>query len=139
MSVFQLKQNLVNPVDLHGVLRIKLGSQDKVFVSTYLTRLDQALMVWGVVVAIIFLSAQFYYLDWGTQAVVWSALSVAAILLSGRLTWFWVTTRQQRWILYFWSLLVLTGLCLTDYGIFAGWGVILRNLCSIWLGISALA
>ncbi|MBE9065830.1 hypothetical protein IQ260_04100 [Leptolyngbya cf. ectocarpi LEGE 11479] len=137
MSVFRLKQDLVDPVDLHGVLRVRLGSQDNVFVSTYFTRLDQALIVWGVVTAAIFLVAQFCYLDWRIQAIVWSALSCAAILLVGRLAWFWVTTRNQRWILYGWSLLVMAGLVSTGYGILSAWGFLLRNLCSIWLGISA--
>ena len=138
MSFFQFKQNLVDPVDLHGVLRIRLGGQDNIFISTYLTRLDQALILWGVVTAAIFLVAQFYVLDWSFQAIVWSALSGAAILAAGRLTWFWVSTRNQRWILYCWSVLVVVGLSLTDCGIVLGWGIVLGNLCSIWLAISAL-
>ena len=138
MSIFQLKQDLVDPVDLHGILRLQLGRQDKFFVATYFTRLDQALLIWGAVTAAIFLIAQFYFIDWHTQAIIWSALSGAAILTAGRLTWFWVTTRNQRWILYGWSLLVVCGLYLTDYGIVVGWGVILGNLCSMWLALSAL-
>ena len=138
MSIFQHKQILVDPVDLHGVLCIRFGGQDKSFISTYLTRLDQALILWGVVTAAIFLIAQFYPLDWSLQSIVWSVLSGGAILASGRLTWFWVSTRNQRWILYFWSFLVVVGLCLTDYGIVLGWGIVLGNLCSMWLAISAL-
>ena len=138
MSIFQLKQSLVDPVDIHGVIRVQFGQRDNSFIITYLTRLDQALMTWGLVTAAIFLVAQFYLWDWSTQAVIWSVLSCVAVLVSGKLTWFWVTTRNQRWILYCWSLLVLVGLCLTDYGIFCGSGLILRHLCALWLGISAL-
>lgn len=138
MSIFQLKQSLVDPVDLHGVIKIQFGRDGHRFISTYLTRLDQALIAWGMVTAAIFLIAQLYLLDWHTQAILWSGLSCMAIVISGKLTWFWITTRNQRWIFYSWSALVLVGLCLTDYGIFNGWGVILRHLCALWLGISAL-
>ena len=138
MSIFQLKQTLVDPVDLHGVIKIQLGQPDHPLISTYLTRLDQALVAWGVLTAIIFLTAHFYLLDWYTQAIVWSGLSCLAIAISGKLTWFWVTTRNQRWILYGWSSLILMGLVLTDYGIFVSWGMVLRHLCALWLGISAL-
>ncbi|MEM9976015.1 MAG: hypothetical protein AAF808_00140 [Cyanobacteria bacterium P01_D01_bin.2] len=138
MSIFQLKQSLADPVDLHGVIKIQLGQPKHVLISTYLTRLDQALTAWGLVTAIIFLIAQSYLLDWPTQAVVWSVLSCVAIAVSGKLTWFWVTARNQRWIFYGWSMLVIVGLGLTNGGIFSGWGFILRHLCALWLGISAL-
>ncbi len=137
MSIFQLKQRLVDPVDLHGVIKIQIGNPDNAFISTYLTRLDQALLTWSVATAAIFLVAQYTLLDWSTQAILWSVLSCIVIWLSGRLTWFWVTTRNQRWIFYSWSLLVIAGLGLTDYGILAGWGLILPHLCPLWLSISA--
>lgn len=138
MSIFQLKQSLVDPVDLHGVIKIQLGQSNNVLISTYLTRLDQALMAWGLVTAIIFLIAQCHLLDWSTQSVVWSVLSCVAIALSGKLTWFWVTTRNQRWIFYCWSIIVLAGLSLTNGGIFGGWSIVLRSLSALWLGLSAL-
>ncbi|NEQ51470.1 MAG: hypothetical protein F6K11_15230, partial [Leptolyngbya sp. SIO3F4] len=138
MPIFQLKQSLVDPVDLHGIIKIQFGRQDSTFISTYLTRLDQALIAWGIVTAAIFLVAHFYILDWHTQAIIWSVFSCIAIAISGKLTWFWVTTRNQRWILYSWSVLVVLGLCLTDYGILSGWGLVLRHLCTLWLGISAI-
>ncbi|MEM7796603.1 MAG: hypothetical protein AAF579_19380 [Cyanobacteria bacterium P01_C01_bin.118] len=138
MSIFQLKQSLIDPVDLHGVIKIQLGPQDNAWITTYLTRLDQALMAWGVITAIIFVIAQSYLIDWPTQAILWSVLSCAAIVISGQLTWFWVTTRHQRWIFYSWSVLVLVGLGITDYGIFTGVGVILRYLCPLWLSLSTL-
>lgn len=138
MSIFQLKQTLADPVDLHGVLYLRIGLPNHRGISTYLTRLDQALIIWGIVTAVISGVAQVYPLAWTIQAVLWSVLSCAAILITSSLTWFWVNTRQQRWILYIWSLLILIGLALTDYGIFFGWGLVLVNLCSLWLGLSAL-
>lgn len=139
MSIFQLKQSLIDPVDLHGVIKIQFGHPDKkIFASTYFTRLDQALILWGIAIAAIFLVAQFYWLDWFTQARLWSILSCLVVAISSKLTWFWVATRNQRWIIYLWSLLVLAGLGLTDYGIFAGWALVLRNLCALWLGLSAV-
>ena len=138
MSIFRLKQNLTNPVDCHGVWYFKLDLFNQGCASTYLTRLDQALIVWAVAIAAIFFIAQFYPLNWKVQAVVWSILSCIAVWASGKLAWFWVTARQKRWILYCWSCLVLGGLYLTDYGIFTEWGILLVHLCSIWLGISAI-
>lgn len=138
MPIFQLKQSLTDPVDLHGVIKIQLGPQEKNWTVTYLTRLDQALIAWGIVTAMIFLMAQSYLIDWHTQAVLWSVLSCIAIVISGQLTWFWVTTRHQRWIFYSWSMLVLVGLGITDYGIFTGVGLVLRHLCPLWLSLSAL-
>lgn len=138
MSIFQLKKSLVDPVDLHGVIKIQFGNPQNPFISTYLTRLDQALLTWGVATAIIFSVAQFSFLDWHTQAILWSVLSCLIVSISGKLTWFWVTTRKQHWILYGWTLLVITGLCVTDYGIWQGSGLILRHLCALWLAISAI-
>ena len=138
MPIFQLKKKLVDPVDLHGVLHIRLGIHNRTFLSTDLTRLDQALILWGTVTGAIFLIAQSFPIDWRLQAVAWSVLSCVAIGVCGWLTWFWVITRNQRWILYGWSLLVLVGLGLTDYAIFGGSGLLLSHLCLIWLGISAL-
>lgn len=135
MSIFQFKQGLTDLRELEGVIRIPLGIAATPF---YLTRLDQALVVWGLVTAAIFFVAQAYWVDWYTQALVWSALSAAAVALAGQLTWRWVSVRNQRWILYVWSALVVAGLALTDYGIFASWVPVLRNLCSLWLGLSAL-
>lgn len=138
MSIFQLKQSLIDPVDLHGVINVKFSQQGKAICLTYLTRLDQALIAWGVITAAIFLIAQFCLIDWYIQAIIWSALSCIAIAISGRLTWFWVTRRNQRWISYGWSLLVIIGLFLTDYSVFTGWSVVLRHLCALWLGLSAV-
>ncbi|MBE9068613.1 hypothetical protein IQ260_18365 [Leptolyngbya cf. ectocarpi LEGE 11479] len=138
MSLFQRKQKLVDPVDLHGVIHIPIGQATSGNDSTYLTRLDQALVLWGMASAAIFCVAQFYRIDWSIQATLWSVFSGAVTLIAGQLTWFWVSSRNQRWILYHWSLLILIGLGLTDCSIWMGWGSLLAHLCSLWLGISAL-
>lgn len=138
VPLFQFKQDTVDPVDLHGVVRIRWGNPAKPFLSTYLTQLDQALLVWGGATAAIFLIAQFYAFSWTFQAVIWSVLSGVATLVSGKLGWFWVSSRRQRWILYTWSLVVLMGLLLTAYGIFAGLPMVLVNLCPVWLVLCAI-
>jgi hypothetical protein len=106
--------------------------------ETYYTRLDQALVLWGCVSAVIFLTAQFSSLTWTVQALAWSILTLMAIPLTFWLTWTWASFKQLRWVVVFWSLLLLSGICLTNYGIFRGSGVILMNLCSGWLGLCAL-
>jgi hypothetical protein len=133
-----LKPSLPNPEELPGILRLRWVRPGRVFLDTYYTRLDQALALWGTITAVIFLTAQFSHLAWTVQAKAWSTLTLVAIPMTFLLTWHWATVRQFRWVIYLWSFLMLLGLCLTDYGIFRGSGIILMNLCSGWLGLCAL-
>lgn len=106
--------------------------------KTYYTQLDQALLLWGGVAATIFSIGQFSALDWHTQAVVDSALTLTAIALTMLLTWQWATAQRARWVIGLWSGLMLGAIALNDYGIFTGNSLILRHLCSGWLGVCAL-
>lgn len=106
--------------------------------ETYYTRLDQALMLWSGVTAIIFLIAQFSYLDWHTQAIADSALTASATSVTGKLAWSWATARKARWVIGLWSVLMLSAIALSDYGIVAGNSLILQHLCTGWLGVCAL-
>ncbi|NJN32543.1 MAG: hypothetical protein HC824_20560 [Synechococcales cyanobacterium RM1_1_8] len=104
----------------------------------YYTRLDQALILWAIAVAIIFLTARFHAFDWHQQAKVWSALSLSVLVASSLRAWPWALAKQLRWVVYCWIGITLLGLGLTDYGIYRSVIPILLNLSPLWLGLSAL-
>lgn len=106
--------------------------------STFYTRLDQACILWGLISAVIFITAQFIPINWCIQAVFWSALTLSGIGCMVRLTWFRVKLERLNKVLYYWITLILAGLVLTDLSIFLGWGNILMRLCPMWLGLVAL-
>ena len=65
-----------------GAIYLSAFSPLGIFPAQYYTRIDQALWVWGVTVALIFIPAQFLILDWRVQAVLWSSLSLIAIAIT---------------------------------------------------------
>lgn len=136
--LFRLKQPVLDAQDLQGIIRIQIGRPGHWLLSTYYTRLDQSLLVWAGSVAVIFLTAQFGSLSWQTQGIAWSILTLAAVSISSRFVWPWVTFKRLRWLIYLWLGLMLLGLGLTNYGIFAPYGPILLHLCPLWLGLSAI-
>jgi hypothetical protein len=136
--VFSRKPPLPNPEELPGLLRLHWEISGRVILDTYYTRLDQSLALWGTLTAVIFLTAQLSHLAWIVQALAWSTLTLMAIAMTFWLAWPWATVKQFRWVIYLWSLLMLSGICLTDYGIFRGSGIILSNLCPGWLSLCAL-
>lgn len=132
------KQEALDVQDLQGLLRIDYGIGGIKFFSGLYTRIDQTFLVWGWITAIIFAVAQFSPLSWQDQAIIWSGLTLVGVGLMSFLAWFWVRVEQLRWVVYAWAALMVTGVLLTDGGIFLGWGWVLLNLCQLWLGISAL-
>ncbi|MDB9526751.1 hypothetical protein PN498_12190 [Oscillatoria sp. CS-180] len=136
--LIRCKQEALDVQDLRGLLRIewRLG-QFQLFSGAY-TRIDQTFMIWGWITAIIFTVAQFSQVNWYSQALLWSGLTVIGIVAMAALAWFWVRVEQLRWVVYAWVLLMLLGVVLTDAGIFLGWGWVVLNLCQLWLGISAI-
>ncbi|ARV62267.1 hypothetical protein BZZ01_29825 [Nostocales cyanobacterium HT-58-2] len=108
------------------------------FYSTFYTRIDQAFIIWGLLLIPIFTTAQFFPISWDLQATLWSILSFIGTAAMVYWTRNWVQRRQVIWILYCWVLLMLLGVVLTDLGVFLGWGEILLNLCPLWLGLCAL-
>ena len=145
MSVFNFsqpllrhKQTALDVQDLQGLWRIdcQLGKR-MVFCGLY-TRIDQVFLIWGLIAAGIFTTAQFLPLSWVTQAIFWSALALAGTVSMVSSTWFWVRVERLRWVVYCWVILILGGVVLTDTGIFLAWGEVLIHLCPLWLGLSAV-
>ena len=124
--------------DVPGVWRFHLQIGKTTLLSTFYTRLDQACIVWGVISAIIFITAQFLPVSWTTQAIWWSSLSLIGTVGMVALTPSWIRVEGLGWILDSWIFLMLFGLVVTDLSIFLGWGEVLMNLCPLWLGLIAL-
>jgi hypothetical protein len=135
--IIRSKQEELDFQDRKGLLRIRLEIGDKTLISAFYTRIDQVFIVWGCIAAVIFTTAQFVPISWVIQAGFWSVLTVFGTVVMVVLTHFWVKVERLRWILYFWVILMLTGVVLTDLSIFLGWGNILLNLCPMWLGLSS--
>jgi hypothetical protein len=77
-------------------------------------------------------------MNWTTQAIIWSILTLAATAMMCYLSWFWVTVEEVRWTVYWWVFLMVGGTILTDASIVYGWGEILIRLCPLWLALCGL-
>ncbi|MDY7019798.1 MAG: hypothetical protein SWJ54_00360 [Cyanobacteriota bacterium] len=132
------KQEELDIQDLRGLLRIDWRIGKFQLLSRLYTRIDQIFVLWGWISVVIFAVAQFFPISWQLQAIIWSGLTVLGTVVMTILAWFWVQVEQLRWVVYAWAVLMLTGIVLTDCGIFLGWGWILVHLCQLWLGLSAV-
>ncbi|HAA31423.1 MAG TPA: hypothetical protein DCE56_31555 [Cyanobacteria bacterium UBA8553] len=128
------KQNVLELPDVPGVWRFHWQIGNVTLFSSFYTQLDQACIVWGVISAVIFVTAQFVPVSWMTQAVWWSALSVIGTVGMVALTPSWLK-QELGWVVYSWIILMLLGVVITDLSIFLGWGEVLSNLCPLWLGL----
>jgi hypothetical protein len=145
MSLFNLSQSILRPKqkaldfqDRQGLLQFSLRIKNKTLFSSIYTRIDQVFVVWGLISAIIFITAQFAPISWIDQAIAWSVLTVVGTVIMSILAYFWVRVERLRWVLYSWILLMLAGVAITDLAIFCGWGPVLMRLSHLWLGLSAI-
>ncbi|MEG4285209.1 hypothetical protein QUB68_18945 [Microcoleus sp. A006_D1] len=132
------KQEHLDVQDLAGLLRLRWKVGNITLFSGFYTRIDQTFLLWGLVTAGIFFTAQFVPLSWSFQAILWSTVTLIGTAIMAVLTLFWVKVERVSWILYSWAILMISGLVLTDCSIFAGWGGLLLHLCDLWLGLSAI-
>jgi hypothetical protein len=136
--IIRSKQEALDFQDRQGLLSLDLKLGDKTLISVFYTRIDQVFILWGLISAAIFITAQFAPISWVIQAGLWSVLTLIGTMGMVVLTHFWVKVERLRWVLYFWVILMLTGVVLTDLSIFLSWGPILMRLCPMWMGLSAL-
>ena len=136
--IIRRKQHALDFQDRQGLLQLKLEISNKTLFDNVYTRIDQVFVVWGLITAIIFFTAQFAPIDWITQAVFWSVLTVIGTVGMTVMTYFWVKVERLRWVLYAWMVLMVGGVVVTDLGILQGWGQVLMHLCHLWLSLSAL-
>lgn len=136
--IIRSKQEALDFQDRQGLLSLDIKLGDKTLISVFYTRIDQVFILWGLISAAIFITAQFAPISWVIQAGLWSVLTLMGMIGMVVLTHFWVKVERLRWVLYFWVILMLTGVVLTDLSIFLSWGPILMRLCPMWMGLSAL-
>jgi hypothetical protein len=136
--IIRRKQHALDLQDLEGLLRIDIKIENVQLFSGFYTRIDRVFLLWGIIAAIVFSTAQFLTISWTSQAIFWSILTLIGVWRTWSLSWYWVTVERLRWVVYVWVGLMLAGIGLTNWGIFAGGWAILPHLCSLWLGLSAL-
>lgn len=124
--------------DWTGLLRVHLSRQRQALSALCFTELDQAFAAWGVVTLVIFSIAQFSSLTWTTQALIDAALTGATIAGTSGLTWQIASIAKLRWVVSLWAILMMLGMVVTAYGIFASVPMILANLCPLWMGLCTL-
>ena len=138
VPLLSLKQKELDIQDLCGLLRIHWSIRQKTLLNNVYTRIDQVFILWGLITAAIFITAQFCPISWQFQAIFWSILTLIGTVGMVYLTNFWVKVEQLRWVAYLWTGLMLLGLVITNWGIFWSVPLILINLCPLWLGLSAV-
>lgn len=138
IPVVARKQSAFAICDLPGLWRVHWQINQRVILSTFYTRHDQACLLWAAVSALIFLTAQFIPLSWLAQAAIATGLTVICAGAMVALTFRFTVAEQLSWVLYGWSLLMLVGTVITDLSLLLGWGTVLGHLCSLWLGISGV-
>ena len=136
--LFRLKQLDMPPQDRHGLVRVHWKIGNITLHKNHYTRLDQCYMLWSLLLAMMFVAAQFFQISWTTQAIVWSLLSLGLTGLMATLTWYWSSVEELCWLVWTWVGLMVAGLMITDYSIFMQWGLGIGHLCHLWLGISAI-
>lgn len=136
--IIRRKQEALDFQDRQGLWQLKLQIQNKTLFYSFYTRIDQVFVVWGLISAVIFITAQFAPIDWITQAIFWSVLTIIGTVGMTCLTHYWVKVERLRWVLYAWIILMLGGVILTDLSILLSWGQVLMHLCHLWLGLSAI-
>lgn len=136
--IIRRKQEALDFQDRQGLLSLELKIGQKTVISVFYTRIDQVFVLWGLICAAIFVTAQFAPISWVIQAGLWSVLTLLGTVGMVVLTHFWVKVERLRWVLFCWVALMLSGVALTDLSIFLSWGQILMRLCPMWLGLSAI-
>jgi hypothetical protein len=136
--ILRRKQHALDVQDLEGLLHIHIQIEDLKLFSGFYTRIDQVFILWGSITAAIFLTAQFLSLNWTDQAIIWSILTLIGSWGTCCLAWYWVTVERLRWVVYTWVGLMISGVLLTNWGIFGGGWTVLPHLCMLWLGLSAI-
>ncbi len=136
--IIRRKQEALDFQDRQGLLSLEMKIGQKTVISVFYTRIDQVFVLWGLICAAIFVTAQFAPISWVIQAGLWSVLTLLGTVGMVVLTHFWVKVERLRWVLGCWVALMLFGVALTDLSIFLSWGQILMHLCPMWLGLSAI-
>lgn len=138
IPILQRKRSAFAIEDAPGLWRVHWQIKDLILLSTFYTRHDQACLLWGLISVLIFATIQFLPIDWQTQCMSWSVLTLLGTIGMVVLTHHWVKVEQLKWLLYTWAGLMLLGMVITDLSLLLQWADVLLNLCAIWLGLTAI-
>ncbi|MEO9126248.1 MAG: hypothetical protein ABI262_16450, partial [Microcoleus sp.] len=83
------KQEHLDVQDLAGLLRLHWKVGNITLFSGFYTRIDQTFLLWALVTAGIFFTAQFVPLSWSFQAILWSTVTLIGTAIMAVLTLFW--------------------------------------------------
>lgn len=136
--IFRTKQKALDIQDSLGAWRIELKFGVIPLFSTFYTPIDQVFLLWGILTLVLFSIGQMLSISWVVQAILSSVLTVVVTISMASLTFFWVRVESLVWLLLVWVALMLLGIILTDFSIFFNLGIGLKDLCSLWLGLSAI-
>jgi hypothetical protein len=136
--VLRTKQEERGIHDQHGLINLNLTIAGIPLISSSYTRLDQTCLLWAVTCFLIFFMGQWSPVNWLSQSICWSVLTLLVTSAMIALTHYWAKVEQLRWALYTWVGLILLGLGLGDLAMVLGWWPILIHLCSFWLGMCAI-
>jgi hypothetical protein len=134
----RVKKITVETQQLEGIWYVNWQLGKNWIYSTFYTCIDRVCIVWSVMLIAMFSTAQFLPINWILLAKLWSILSCIGIATMIILANEWAKKRQATWLLYCWTIFILTGVVATDLALFLGWGGILTNLCTLWLGLSTM-
>jgi hypothetical protein len=65
--MIRVKQTALDVQDLEGLLRVHWKIKNLTLHSSFYTRIDQVFLLWGLIAAIIFFTAQFAPINWGVD------------------------------------------------------------------------
>ena len=131
------KKSAFDIPQMPGLWRVHWQLNKIVLFSSFYTRHDQACMLWGGIVAVIFLMAQFLPVSWVTLTLLATALTSVGVVGMVVLTWQFAWVERLSWVLGCWAGLMVLGEIATYLGMFGGWNWALINVCPLWLGLSA--
>lgn len=132
------KQHALDIQDLQGLWKPHYRIGNRTVFSGFYSRIDQVFIIWGLISATIFITAQYLPISWSQQAIVWSLLTMIGTGIMAKFTWFWARVERLQWVVLWWIGLMLAGIALTDLSIFLGWGYLLIRLCPFWLALNAV-
>jgi hypothetical protein len=132
------KQTALDIQDLKGLISINWRVANVRLFGAHYTRIDQIFLLWGLLVAVIFITAQFMSIAWETQAIYWTVLTIAGAGVMLAWSWYWAGVEKLRWVIWCWLALLGTGLGLTDWGVLTCQPGIMSHLCHLWLGLNAI-
>jgi hypothetical protein len=136
--ILQKKQLSSNPQQLTLMKCLIIKPLEIINLSGIYTCIDQAMAIWGIFAAIIFMTAQFSPISWTNQAIFWSIITLIGIVTMIILTYSWTVVEKLSWLLYTWVALMVIGIVVTDITTAYHWGFMLSHLCELWLILSII-